>query len=107
MMRSTANRALLLKCGILNVSGCHHFSEPQGIVRFMSINKNVLIKKKAPLTESDVTPEAIYRARRQFMKGTYITWRWGYVAVKLGRGKTKSDCWFVSSFNACMAETTN
>jgi sulfoxide reductase catalytic subunit YedY len=32
----------------------------------------MLIKKKSQLTEADVTPEAIYRARRQFMKGALI-----------------------------------
>ncbi|MFM2482159.1 protein-methionine-sulfoxide reductase catalytic subunit MsrP [Celerinatantimonas sp. YJH-8] len=30
----------------------------------------MLFKKNPPLTEADVTPEAIYKARRQFMKGS-------------------------------------
>ncbi|SHO56262.1 protein-methionine-sulfoxide reductase catalytic subunit MsrP [Vibrio quintilis] len=32
----------------------------------------MLIKKNPQLTESDVTPEDIYRARRQFMKGAFM-----------------------------------
>ncbi|MFM2486622.1 protein-methionine-sulfoxide reductase catalytic subunit MsrP [Celerinatantimonas yamalensis] len=32
----------------------------------------MLIKKSTDLTEADVTPESIYRARRQFMKGSLL-----------------------------------